>query len=957
MSGKSSSMRGLTVFIADIRNCRSREQEEKRINKELANIRAKFKGWALSFRDSRLSKTITKYSNLWSVIIHLTLSVWIEGGLSGYDRKKYVCKLLYMYILGWDVNFGHLEAVNLISSSKYSEKQIGYLAVTLLLTENSDMARLVVNSMKKDLEDLNEINNCLALHAIANIGGREMAEALGADVNKLLISGNTKSFVKKKAALCLLRLYRKYPDVLPVTDWAERIVSIMEDHNLGVALSTTSLIIALSQQYPDAYARCVIKAIDRLHRIVIEKDYSPEYIYYKVPIPWLQIKLLRLLQQYPPTAEPGLLGRLYGVLSNIINAPQEASKNPQHNNAQNAVLFEAINLAVHLNPDSELVQQACGIVGKFLESKETNSRYLALESMANIANYISSLEPLKKHQTTVFLALKDKDVSVRKQALDLLYSMCDSSNAKAVVAELLGHLAGADYAMREEMVLKIAILTEKFATDFEWYVDSILTLISSAGDSVGDEVWYRVVQIITNNPSLRSYAAEKLLNSINQPACHEMTLKVAAYILGECGHELNRNPIDLFRPLHAKFNIVSQPTKAQLLTTYAKFVNLFPEIKGEIMQIFNAHKHVLDVELQQRACEYLTIAMNPNEDVMAELFDAIPPAPLRESALLARLAKKQGDANGKVQSAVRPTRPTPTATSSTPVNAGAGSANADNLLDLGGNMPPAARSGPTGGNGKDIDLLGLDFGSDSTSSVLPSLSPGQTAVSPITEKLFMRFYYAVDGVIYEDATLQVGIKSQFQTHYGGIALYLGNKTNSQLSDFTIYVHPSSEVNSTVGSTFGSAIAPMNQVQHVINLECLKIITTPPLVTISFTIQASNQKFSTTIKLPLLISKFLEPVPPMSAADFFNRWQLLGPGPKEAMSIGKFNNGVVNHAFIKSALTGMKWSILEGIDPIQTNYVCAAVLHTSGAGKIGCLMRIETSVENGVCFNLLSIFAG
>lgn len=58
--------RGLTVFIADLRNCniqtirepeslrvhvltaafsgRAKEQEEKRVNKELANIRSKFKG-------------------------------------------------------------------------------------------------------------------------------------------------------------------------------------------------------------------------------------------------------------------------------------------------------------------------------------------------------------------------------------------------------------------------------------------------------------------------------------------------------------------------------------------------------------------------------------------------------------------------------------------------------------------------------------------------------------------------------------------------------------------------------------------------------------------------------------------------------------------------------------------------------------------------------------------------
>jgi AP-2 complex subunit alpha len=38
-SGNNSNMRGLVQFIADLRNARARELEEKRINKELANIR------------------------------------------------------------------------------------------------------------------------------------------------------------------------------------------------------------------------------------------------------------------------------------------------------------------------------------------------------------------------------------------------------------------------------------------------------------------------------------------------------------------------------------------------------------------------------------------------------------------------------------------------------------------------------------------------------------------------------------------------------------------------------------------------------------------------------------------------------------------------------------------------------------------------------------------------------
>ena len=49
--------------------------------------------------------------------------------LSGVGR--YVAKIIFTYILGYKVDIGHMEAVNLISSSKYSEKQIARLVHVL----------------------------------------------------------------------------------------------------------------------------------------------------------------------------------------------------------------------------------------------------------------------------------------------------------------------------------------------------------------------------------------------------------------------------------------------------------------------------------------------------------------------------------------------------------------------------------------------------------------------------------------------------------------------------------------------------------------------------------------------------------------------------------------------------------------------------------------------------------
>lgn len=38
-----SGMRGLSVFISDIRNCQNKEQERLRVDKELGNVRTRFK--------------------------------------------------------------------------------------------------------------------------------------------------------------------------------------------------------------------------------------------------------------------------------------------------------------------------------------------------------------------------------------------------------------------------------------------------------------------------------------------------------------------------------------------------------------------------------------------------------------------------------------------------------------------------------------------------------------------------------------------------------------------------------------------------------------------------------------------------------------------------------------------------------------------------------------------------
>jgi len=71
-----------------------------------------------------------------------------------------------------------MHVVSLISAPKYSEKQVGYTVASVLLNENHEFLRLVINSVREDIISRSEIFQCLGLSFVANVGGREFADAL-----------------------------------------------------------------------------------------------------------------------------------------------------------------------------------------------------------------------------------------------------------------------------------------------------------------------------------------------------------------------------------------------------------------------------------------------------------------------------------------------------------------------------------------------------------------------------------------------------------------------------------------------------------------------------------------------------------------------------------------------------------------------------------------------------------
>lgn len=159
--------------------------------------------------------------------------------------------------------------------------------------------------------------------------------------------------------------------------------------------------------------------------------------------------------------------------------------------------------------------------------------------------------------------------------------MCDKKNCKGIVGELLTFLnylnvnIPNDFAIREELVLKIAILAEKFASQYKWYVDVMLKVITVAGDIMTNDIWFRVVKTVTNHQDVQQYATETAFLALKEDTVNETMVKLAAFLCGEFGKLIAANPdansqgkhskaytgAEQCRILTSKFGLVTEPVR------------------------------------------------------------------------------------------------------------------------------------------------------------------------------------------------------------------------------------------------------------------------------------------------------------------------------------------------------------------------------------------------------------
>ncbi|KAG1703802.1 hypothetical protein DVH05_006813 [Phytophthora capsici] len=654
-------------------------------------------------------------------------------------RHRNVAKLLFIHMLGYPSHFGQMECVKLIASPYFAEKRMGYLGLILLLTDQEDVLTLVTNSVKNDLNNQNHFIVALALTAVGNIASADMARDLVMDVDRHLRSDN--EHLRKKAALAAIRVFTKVPDL--VEDFTESILGLLRAKHHGVLLAGVQLItevVLLDTENLKTFSTLVPKLVRQL-RNLLSMGYSSEYDVSGIADPFLQVAILKLLR---------LLGKDNEEASEAMNdvLAQVATNTETAKTAGNAILYECVQTIMTIESDSGLRVLAINILGRFLLNRDNNIRYVALNTLSKVVT--DDIAAVQRHTNTIVDCLKDPDTSIRQRALELIYSLVNSSNIQTLAREMLNYLVIAPNEQKPELCSRIADAVDRYAPSSRWHIDTLITMLSIAGSTLPDErICSSLITLIQRNTDLHPYVVHKLFWALHDDVSQLSLVHVGIWCVGEYSKFLLQDAptseetlsdksrvdensiVELFKTI-LRHHGATDITRAYSLNAMVKLTTRFssPTEIAKLNSMISSFNSSMVLELQQRATEYTTLGQpqwsSLRNDVLANM-PAIDASKVRSrNDNLASSAVGSADLLGDDETGANSSSGNAAATSK-PIQAAQSSASAS-LLDLddifgGGASTSSANTSFSASSGAPVAPPAVDLLADIFSSGPTSTAP------------------------------------------------------------------------------------------------------------------------------------------------------------------------------------------------------------------------------------------
>lgn len=515
-----------------------------------------------------------------------------------------------------------------------------------------------------------------------------------------------------------MRICRKVPDLQE--HFVEKAKVLLSDRNHGVLLCGLTLVTSMceaedveggEEMVVDMFRPLTVGLVRTLKGLA-SSGYAPEHDVTGITDPFLQVKILRLLRVF---------GRGDARTSEQINdiLAQVATNTDSSKNVGNSILYESVLTILEIEADSGLRVLGVNILGKFLSNKDNNIRYVALNTLIKVV----AVEPnaVQRHRNTILECLRDPDISIRRRALDLSFTLINESNVRVLIRELLAFLEVADNEFKPIMTSQIGVAADRYAPNKRWHVDTMLRVLKLAGNYVKEQILSSFVRLIATTPDLQTYSVQKLYAGLKDDITQEGLTLAGTWVIGEYGDALIRGGqyeeeelvqevkesdiVDLFTTiLNSSYS--TQIVTEYIITSAMKLTSRLTE-SGQIIRIrrlLSSRTSDLSIEIQQRAVEYGNLFAY--DEIRQGVLERMPPPEIREEQrVLGEATPKQKKAAARAKKPGKVTEQ-------------------DMLVDLmgGPDLPASDFSTTLNGSKNNADLLADILGGSNTLSSLPAQS-------------------------------------------------------------------------------------------------------------------------------------------------------------------------------------------------------------------------------------------
>ncbi|KAJ8271099.1 hypothetical protein GJAV_G00122740 [Gymnothorax javanicus] len=442
-------------------------------------------------------------------------------------KANAVCKLTYLQMLGYDISWAAFNIVEVMSSSKFTYKRIGYLAASQCFHEGTDVIMLTTNQIRKDLSSPGQYDTGVALTGLSCFVTPDLARDLANDIMTLM--SHTKPYIRKKAVLIMYKVFLKYPESLRPA--FPRLKEKLEDPDPGVQSAAVNVICELARRNPKNY----LSLAPLFFKLMTSSTNN-----------WVLIKIIKLFGALTPL-EPRLGKKLIEPLTNLIHSTSAMSLLYE---CVNTVIAVLISLSSGMPNHSASIQLCVQKLRILIEDSDQNLKYLGLLAMSKILK--THPKSVQSHKDLILQCLDDKDESIRLRALDLLYGMVSKKNLMEIVKKLMLHVDKAEgTTYRDELLTKIIDICSQsnyqYITNFEWYISILVELTRLEGTRHGHLIASQMLDVAIRVKAIRGFAVAQMATLLDN--AHLLTgntqrngicevLYAAAWICGEFSEHL-----------------------------------------------------------------------------------------------------------------------------------------------------------------------------------------------------------------------------------------------------------------------------------------------------------------------------------------------------------------------------------------------------------------------------------